>query len=93
MLLIDCPWCGSRDECEFSYGGEAHIKRPKDPDKLSDVEWADYLFMRTNPKGKFSERWVHTHGCARWFNAVRDTVTHEISATYEIGEDVPEDQS
>ena len=32
MLLIDCPWCGPRDECEFSYGGEAHIKRPENPD-------------------------------------------------------------
>ena len=93
MLLIDCPWCGPRDECEFSYGGEAHIERPKNADKLSDAEWADYLFMRTNPKGKFSERWVHTHGCNRWFNAVRDTVTHEISATYRMGEDRPEGQS
>ena len=93
MLLIDCPWCGPRDECEFSNGGEAHIERPEDPDKLSDAEWADYLFMRTNPKGKFSERWVHTHGCNRWFNAIRDTVTHDISATYGMGEDGPEGQS
>ena len=93
MLLIDCPWCGPRDESEFSYGGEGHIERPKNPDKLSDAEWADYLFMRTNPKGKFSERWVHTHGCNRWFNAVRDTVTHDIFATYGMGEDGPEGQS
>ena len=92
MLLINCPWCGPRDECEFSYGGEAHIKRPEDPDKLSDAQWADYLFMRTNPKGRFPERWVHTHGCNRWFNAVRDTVTHDISATYGMGEDGPEGQ-
>ena len=50
MLLIPCPWCGPRDECEFVYGGEAHIKRPENPDALSDAEWADYLFMRTIPK-------------------------------------------
>ena len=36
MLLIDCPWCGERAETEFSYGGEAGIVRPKEPDALSD---------------------------------------------------------
>ena len=49
MLLIECPWCGPRDESEFSYSGEAHIVRPKDPFALSDEEWADYLFNRKKP--------------------------------------------
>jgi sarcosine oxidase subunit delta len=89
MLLITCPWCGERDEHEFSYGGEAHINRPDHPEKMSDKEWADYLYMRNNPKGRFLERWVHTHGCRRWFNVQRDTVTHEISAVYKIGEPPP----
>ena len=44
MLLIKCPWCGDRDETEFSYGGEAAIKRPQDPKALDDKQWADYLF-------------------------------------------------
>ena len=56
MLLIPCPWCGPRDETEFRCGGEAHISRPADPDALSDDEWADYLFMRRNPKGTYRER-------------------------------------
>ena len=43
MLLIPCPWCGEREEAEFHNGGEAHIKRPADPDKLSDEEWAEPL--------------------------------------------------
>jgi sarcosine oxidase subunit delta len=86
MLLIPCPWCGQRDEIEFSYGGEAHIVRPLDPDALSDAEWAEYLFFRTNPKGAHRERWVHTHGCRRWFNVVRDTATNEISQVYRVGE-------
>jgi len=77
MLLIDCPYCGPRDETEFSCGGEADIARPKKPEKLTDAEWADYVFMRTNSKGRFKERWVHTHGCGRWFNMVRNTATHE----------------
>lgn len=89
MLYIKCPWCGWRDESEFSYGGEAHIERPKDPDALSDAEWADYLYMRTNPRGLHHERWVHSAGCRRWFNAVRDTVTYEFSAFYRMGEEPP----
>lgn len=90
MLYIKCPWCGWRDESEFSYGGEAHIVRPRDPDALSDAEWADYLFMRTNPRGLHRERWVHTAGCRRWFNAIRDTETYEFKAFYRMGEDAPE---
>ena len=90
MLLIACPWCGERNETEFRYGGEAHIAYPHDPAALSDEAWADYLFMRTNPKGRHRERWVHAHGCRRWFNAVRDTTTHEIIAVYHIGELPPQ---
>ncbi len=89
MFLINCPWCGARDEEEFSYGGEAHITRPKDPDSLSDEEWADYLFMRKNTKGVYLERWNHAHGCRRWFNMQRNTATHEFGAVYKIGETPP----
>jgi len=82
MLLIDCPWCGPRDETEFRCGGEAHIARPTDPGALTDAQWADFLFMRANTKGDYAERWVHSSGCRRWFNVVRSTVTHRISAVY-----------
>ncbi|WP_207460721.1 sarcosine oxidase subunit delta [Azospirillum sp. SYSU D00513] len=82
MLLINCPWCGPRDETEFSYGGEAHRVRPADPSALTDEQWADFLFMRTNPKGAHKERWVHSHGCRRWFNVERHTVTHQILNVY-----------
>ncbi|WP_439813794.1 sarcosine oxidase subunit delta [Zavarzinia sp. CC-PAN008] len=88
MLLISCPWCGPRDEIEFHCGGEAHIVRP-DPETASDAVWADYLFMRTNPKGPMAERWLHSHGCRRWFNAVRDTTTHQFLAVYRMGEPPP----
>ena len=89
MLLIECPYCGERDETEFSYAGEAHIARPADTAALSDAEWADYLFMRKNPKGRHAEQWLHAHGCRRYFNAVRDTVSYRIAATYKIGEAPP----
>jgi heterotetrameric sarcosine oxidase delta subunit len=78
MLPIRCPWCGERDEVEFSYGGQAEVRYPPDPATLSDEEWAAFLFFRDNPKGLFVERWVHTHGCRRWFDVVRETVTNEI---------------
>ena len=90
MLLIPCPWCGPRDEVEFHYGSEAHIARPADPDALDDMAWAEYLFMRDNPKGPFAERWVHNAGCRRWFNIVRDTATHRILSVYKIGERPPQ---
>ncbi|MEM7209955.1 MAG: sarcosine oxidase subunit delta [Pseudomonadota bacterium] len=90
MLLITCPYCGdSRDESDFTYGGEAHIKRPLDPDALTDQEWADYLFMRTNTKGYFREMWNCSSGCRRWFNAERNTVTNHFRSFYRIGEQPP----
>jgi sarcosine oxidase subunit delta len=90
MLLIPCPWCGARDETEFRCGGEAHIARPKQPAALSDAQWADYLFMRSNPKGVHFERWRHVHGCGRWFNAARDTVSDQILEIYAMGEARPQ---
>jgi heterotetrameric sarcosine oxidase delta subunit len=90
MLRLACPWCGLRDEIEFCYGGEAHIALPPDAEQLPDTAWADYLFMRTNPKGRQHERWVHTHGCRRWFNVVRDTATERIFAIYPTGSRPPD---
>ncbi len=84
MLQISCPFCGDRAESEFSYGGEAGIARPSDPGALSDVEWADYLFMRKNPRGLHRELWNHAQGCRRWFEVERDTVTYAISASRKL---------
>jgi sarcosine oxidase, subunit delta len=89
MLLIPCPWCGPRDESEFGCGGEAHIARPTETERLSEADWANYLFMRKNPKGVHLERWVHRLGCRRWFNLARSTVNHEILAVYKMGEPPP----
>ena len=90
MLLIPCPYCGPRPESEFSYGGEAHIARPADPSALDDAAWTEFLYLRRNPKGPHTERWRHVHGCARFFNAVRDTRTDNILVTYKTGEPRPE---
>ena len=89
MLQIPCPHCGTRNESEFSYGAEAHIARPKTPEAISDEEWASYVFLRDNTKGVLLERWYHAHGCRRWFNVARDTVSYEILAVYAMGAKPP----
>ena len=86
MLLIRCPHCGERDETEFNCGGEAHIARPLATNAITDGEFAEYLFLRDNPKGVFLERWVHSAGCRRWFNMARNTQSHEIIEIYPMGE-------
>jgi sarcosine oxidase, subunit delta len=89
MLLVTCPHCGPRAEIEFRCGGEAHIARPVQPAALDDAAWADYLFYRSNVKGVHAERWLHVHGCGRWFNALRDTVSDKFIASYPMGEPRP----
>ena len=85
MLLIHCPYCGvERPELEFTYAGEAHIARAADPSKLTDEEWKNHLYIRSNPRGTHFERWRH-YGCGRFFNAVRDTVSDKFMLTYKTG--------
>jgi heterotetrameric sarcosine oxidase delta subunit len=88
MLRISCPYCGIRDEPEFTFGGPSHVTRPAFD--ATDVGWANYLFNRDNPKGIHYERWLHAYGCGRWFNLVRDTVTHEVLGVYPMGEAKPD---
>jgi sarcosine oxidase subunit delta len=90
MLLIHCPHCGEeRPEVEFRHAGEAHIARPTNMADLSAEEFERYFFLRGNPKGNAYERWRHIHGCGRFFNALRNTVTDRILATYKIGDPKP----
>jgi len=89
MLLIFCPYCEELlPEAEFAYAGEAHVVRPG-PD-VTDAEWEEFLFIRKNAKGLHFERWRHVHGCGRYFNVVRDTVTDKILLTYKAGEPRPD---
>jgi len=87
MLLIDCPYCQEkRPEVEFQYAGEAHVLRPDGSSPVTDERWAEYLYIRSNIRGTHRERWRHTYGCARFFNAVRDTVSDKIIDTYKAGD-------
>lgn len=90
MLLIPCPHCGPREEREFRCGGEAHVARPPFGEAVDDQAFAEYLYVRTNPRGVQAERWHHQYGCRQWFNVLRDTVTHEIRAVYAMGAPRPE---
>jgi sarcosine oxidase subunit delta len=79
VLLITCPYCGERPEPEFVYGGQAHVVRPEAT--AAPDEWARFLYQRDNARGVHAERWRHTHGCGRFFNALRDTTTdHFVDA-------------
>ena len=91
MLLIHCPYCGKAlPEAEFTYAGEAHIQRPEIPSDVNDEVWRAYLFYRSNVRGSHYERWRHTHGCARFFNAVRETVSDRFLTTYPAGAPRPD---
>ncbi|HJP21182.1 MAG: sarcosine oxidase subunit delta [Alphaproteobacteria bacterium] len=84
MLRIPCPHCGPRDETEFTYGGDATVAQPSDPESMSDAEWTGFLYLRDNPKGAHREWWYHAHGCRRWIDIVRDTASNRIVDATEV---------
>lgn len=89
MLLISCPYCGERPEEEFAFGGDASVVPPNGAGEGAPVgteTFADYLYLRDNPKGRHREHWIHRYGCQRWIEVERDTVTHEIYAVRAAGE-------
>ena len=77
-MRIPCPYCGPRDEAEFSFRGDAGVRRPA---AEADTDaFYDYVYTRANPKGWTLEWWQHAGGCRAWLQVRRHTVTHEISA-------------
>lgn len=87
MLLIPCPWCGARSQIEFTYGGDATVKRP--PPDAPAAAHVEFVYLRDNPCGPHAELWQHSAGCRRWFQLRRDTRTHEILACARLGEKLP----
>ena len=91
MLLIHCPYCNEeRPELEFHGEGEAHIARPENLAEISAEDFEKFFFIRENQKGLVYERWRHVHGCGRFFNAVRHSVSDKFICTYKAGEPKPE---
>ena len=87
MVRIECPWCGVRNEDEFSYGGDATVERPSDD--ASQDDWYDYVYTRSNPAGRHREYWHHANGCRAWLIVERDTVTHEIFSVTPASPNLP----
>ena len=79
MKVMNCPLNGPRNISEFVWGGE--VKPMPDDAKLSDREWADYVFCRSGEPGLKKEWWYHI-ASGTWFIAERNTVTDEIVQTY-----------
>ncbi len=89
-MLICCPFCGERPHSEFTYGGDATLERPRDPQSATDEEWHAYLYLRDNTRGGHREHWHHTLGCDRWIKVIRDTLSHNIESVDAVGLRVPQ---
>ena len=88
MLEINCPYCGKRSQNEFSYGGDASVKRSELGKDISDKDWNDFIYYRKNLRGKHAELWHHVAGCRQWFKVLRSTISHEIFKTAKIKEEL-----
>ncbi|MEI6836247.1 MAG: sarcosine oxidase subunit delta [Alcaligenaceae bacterium] len=75
MQLFNCPFCGKRDQSEFTYVREATEIPALD---ASQPTWQQYVYERDNPRGPHREWWHHNHGCKQILELVRDTMTHEV---------------
>ncbi len=88
MFEIKCPYWGNRSQNEFTYSGDATVKRPSLGKEVSDKEWDDFDYFRKNTRGKHSEFWHHVASCRQWFKVSRSTATHEIFKTSKIIEEI-----
>jgi sarcosine oxidase subunit delta len=79
-MRIPCPLCGERDAREFSYLGDAGVKRPDPASVDASRAFVDYVYLRDNPAGPMREYWYHAAGCHSWLVVTRDTRTHKISS-------------
>ncbi|PSJ60659.1 sarcosine oxidase subunit delta [Pseudaminobacter soli (ex Li et al. 2025)] len=84
-MRIACPFCGERENGEFTYLGDAKPKRPfvaviedgKGAEGEQDAFY-EYVYLRDNVAGEMSEYWYHGGGCRSWLVVKRNTLTHEI---------------
>ena len=84
-MRIPCPHCGLRDHAEFTYVGDATVRRPE-ADNQDHEGWMRYVYWRDNPRGPHDELWQHARGCRRFVRVRRDTLSHAILATRDAAE-------
>ncbi|PWS37081.1 sarcosine oxidase subunit delta [Falsiroseomonas bella] len=77
-MRINCPFCGTRGNEEFTVLGAADPVRPDADAPVPD--WVAYAHARENPRGPHRDLWQHQHGCRAWLVVERDTLTHAVIA-------------
>lgn len=79
-MRIPCPYCGSRDAAEFSYFGDATLRRPEPTGEphADAAAMFEYVYLRDNPAGRHRDLWYHGAGCRSWLVVTRDTASHAI---------------
>ena len=77
MQIFPCPFCGDRDEREFSYLGENGKTRPDTTTPISDADWASYLHFKRNTQGLVAEIWMHL-ACSEVFLMERNSQTMDV---------------
>ena len=75
MQQFTCPFCGVRDQSEFTYVREVAAIPALD---ASLEDWQRFVYTRDNPCGAHAEWWHHNHGCRQMLVIVRDTMTHAV---------------
>jgi methylglutamate dehydrogenase subunit B len=85
-MLIPCPHCGTRPLEEFTFLGDATVKRPESLEPEAMGQWQDYVYLRDNPRGEFAEYAHHSGGCRAWLVVTRNTDTHEVHAAVTVRE-------
>ncbi|MEE8307715.1 MAG: sarcosine oxidase subunit delta [Gammaproteobacteria bacterium] len=83
-MIIDCPYCGTRDHSEFSYGRDASFSRPES-DEVPNSDWCAYIYDRANPMGPHLEYWQHIQGCRQWLKIHRNTLNGKIKKVELMG--------
>ena len=89
-MRIHCPYCGPRGNEEFTYLGDATVRRPDPAAADAAKTFYDYVYLRDNPSGIHRELWYHGTGCRRWLVVTRNTRTHVVSdVTFAAAGDKP----
>ena len=79
MKIMPCPLNGPRNIQEFICAGP--VEPHPDPNRCTDHEWTEFVWMEENLAGVVREWWCHV-ATSYWFIAERNTVSDEILATY-----------
>jgi len=91
MLLINCPYCGERDQSEFSYGGRS-ANYPTLDSAASVEKWHRAIHLHDSSQKLIREYWYHEYGCEQWIEILRDVDSHEMTPISGADKQIPRDQ-